>query len=108
MLAPLPVCRSHSAALHARYRKLTSVILLRRLTRHIAFGQIARKRSGIAAARIAVTAAAGALQQEAVAGRHLDAGRGLGLELLLGAEQHHEAGAAARLAPRQARRRKGG
>src|SRR6266567_6793743 len=87
---------------------LSAIFLLRRVGRDIAFGQIAGKRGGVAVAWIAVAAAAGALQEEALAGRHLDPGRGLGLEFLLGAEPHHEARAGAGLAAGEAAGREAG
>src|SRR5579883_577488 len=83
---------------------LAPIFPLRSVGGHITFGHIAGKRCAVAPARIAKAAAAGALQQEALARFHLDASRGLGLEFLSGARPHQEARAAARLAAGQALR----
>src|SRR4051794_15284967 len=60
----------------------------------ITFGDIARNRVVVAFVRVAVAAAAGALQQESLAGRHLDARGGRRLEFLRRADPHNEAGTA--------------
>src|SRR5262245_18206261 len=67
--------------------------------RHIAFGDIAGNGGVVAPRRIAIAAAARALQEEALARAHLDAGGGRRLVFLTCAEPHHEAGALAILAP---------
>src|SRR5580700_9969232 len=89
-------------------RALPPVVPLRRAGRHISLGHIAGKRGAVAAVRVAVSAAAGALQEKALAGFHLDAGRGLGLQFLPGAEPQHEARAGAGLAAGETLRREAG
>src|SRR5215472_13271933 len=51
----------------APLESLLFIVALRCFRRHIALGQILGKRGGVAAARIAVAAAARALQEEALA-----------------------------------------
>src|SRR5215470_12410497 len=85
-------------------RGLFAVVLLRALRGHVALGQIAGKRGAVAAARIAVAAAAGALQEETIARLELVAA-GRGLALVRGAEGGDEAAAGAgRAAGEPARR----
>src|SRR5712692_5594414 len=85
---------------------LSVVLFSRRLCRHISLDQIAGKRGRIAPARVAVAAAARALQEESLAGRHLIAARRRRHVFLLGAEPDDEAGAASGLAAGDAARRK--
>src|SRR5215831_11841468 len=83
-----------------------AVVLLGGLRRHVTLGEIACDRLGRALRGIAKAAAGGALQQEALARLHRVARRGARLVLVGGAEPHHEARAAARLAAGDALRRK--
>src|SRR5262245_50282682 len=76
-------------------RLLFAVGFCRSLHRHISLGQIAGKRCGLALSGVAISAAARALQQEAVAHLHLvTAGRRLALAC--GPEPGHEAPGGAR------------
>src|SRR5262252_4084145 len=83
-----------------------AVVLPCGLRRHVPLGEVAVDRGALAPARIAKPAAGGALQQKALARRHLVACRGARLVLLRGAEPHHEARAPARPAAGHALRRK--
>src|ERR1700674_2913717 len=77
---------------------LLAVIPLCGLRRHISLADIVGKRGGVARPRMAATAAARALQQEALAGAHLVAARRRCHKFLRGAEPDDEARAAAGLA----------
>src|SRR5262245_22374486 len=65
------------------------------IRRNIPLSDVARLRFAVAAGRIAVTAAASALQEEALAGLQLEACRGLGLGFLVGSHPNDKAGRAA-------------
>src|SRR5262245_51129768 len=87
-------------------RGLLAVVLLRPLRGHTTLGQIVGERSAVAALRIAVAAAGGALEQEALARAQLIAARRRRHMLLRGAELDDEARAAPSLAAVDARGRK--
>src|SRR5262245_48790804 len=65
--------------------------------RNIPLRDVARVRFAVAARRVAVTAAARALQKEALAGLQFEPRRGLGLDFLVGADPDDKAGRAAGL-----------
>src|SRR5262249_24405989 len=96
---------SRSGALRMRTVALRAIVLLHAVGRDISLGHITGKRGAIAAARIAAAAAAGALQQEALAGLHLVTARGWRREFLRGGEPDDEARAASRLSACDAARR---
>src|SRR5690348_4539893 len=101
-IRPTPMMPTGSFALSSAI----AMILVRGLRRHKTLGHVVRDGGAGPPRRFAEPAARRALQQEALAGLHLDAGGGARLDLLGRAEPHHETGAAARLAARDPLRRK--
>src|SRR5262245_62165452 len=86
-----PAVVMRCAAAGATLSFVGAVVLRGCRLRNIAFGNVALQRGAVALPRIAITAAACALQQETLAGLHLDPRRGRRLVFLLGADPYHKA-----------------